>query len=229
MEFSHACGKETDLDIKQFLEEHIDLIDQNDFAELYRCWRPRATTGQLTSVLRDCGINPLEHMTTVPDSYEYNATTPIQSIEIPPHIRRIGEYSFAHCEKLRSITIPDSVTSIGSCAFYWCTSLTSVTIGNSVTSIGASAFGTCSNLQSVVIPDGVTFIGRSAFMHCENLTSMIIPSSVVEIGTNAFYGCNKLVQIIYNGTSAQWREILRTDTSDIQDVKIQCIDGVIRA
>ena len=218
-------GREIDLDIREFLENHIDLIDQNNFTELYERWPTKATTGQLTTVLLDCGINPLEYMTTVPDSYGYNTT--IQSIEIPPHIHRIGEYSFAGCDQLKSVTIPNSVTSIGFCAFYWCTGLTSVTIGKSVTRIDVSAFGTCSNLKSVIIPDGVTFIGRSAFMHCENLTTITIPNSVARIGTNAFYGCNKLVQISYNGTQAEWRRIQRADTSDLQHIKIQCIDGVI--
>lgn len=226
MEFWHAYGREIDLDIREFLEKHIDLIDQNNFTELYKLWPTSTTTGQLTTVLLDCGINPLEYMTTVPNSYEYNAT--IQSIEIPSHIRSIGEYSFSGCDQLKSITIPDSVTSIGFCAFYWCTGLTSVTIGNSVTRIDVNAFGTCSNLKSVVIPDSVTFIGRSAFMHCENLTTITIPNSVTEVGTNAFYGCNKLVQIIYNGTLAEWRGIQRADASDVEHIKIQCVDGEIR-
>lgn len=145
------------MDIREFLEDYIDLIDQNNFTELYsRC--VSENRGKLTMVLYECGINPLEYMTEIPTAYAYMAD--IHDIRIPTWINRIGDNAFFYCKSLTSITIPDSVTSIGGFAFD---------------------------------------------------------------------GCNKLGQIIYNGTLAQWPEIRRTDTSDIQDVKIQCVDGVINA
>lgn len=126
--------------IEQFIEEHIDLIDNNNFTELYtRCWN--FDRGKLSEALYACGIDPLKYMTKIPNGFAAEAD-------------------------ITNITIPDSVTSIGSATFSWCLRLTNVTIGNGVTSIGNSAFAGCSSLTSVTIGNGVESIGKRAFADC---------------------------------------------------------------
>lgn len=129
--------------IEQFIENNIDLIDNNNYTELYiRCWD--FDRGKLSEVLYACGIDPIKYMTKIPNGFAFEAN-------------------------ITNITIPDSVTSIGSSTFGWCTSLTDVTIGNGVTCIGDSAFAGCSSLTNVTIGSGVESIGKEAFCECGNI------------------------------------------------------------
>ena len=131
-------------EVKQFIEVNIDLIDANDFTRLYsRCII--RTCGKLTDVLYECGIDPLQYMTTVPTWFAYKSN--ITNITIPNNIKSIGDLAFYNCSSLTSVSIPDSVTSIGDSAFEGCSSLTSVSIPDSVTIINEFAFEDCGNLQ----------------------------------------------------------------------------------
>lgn len=126
--------------IKEFIEENIDLLDKNDFTELYnRC----SARGKLTDVLYECSIDPLKYMTEIPEGFAYNSN--ITNITIHDKITKIPSNAFEKCD-LTTVNIPDSVKIIGEHAFGWCNSLTRVTISDS-TSIGNYAFSHCGNLQ----------------------------------------------------------------------------------
>lgn len=131
------------MNIQQFIEENIELVDSNNFTELYNRGNHNHF-GKLTDVLYQSGIDPLQYMTEVPRW-------------------------FATRSSITSITIPNNVTSISENAFSWCSSLTSVTIGNNVTNIGGRAFCGCANLTSITIPDSVMSIGYRVFEGCGNL------------------------------------------------------------
>lgn len=49
---------EQEMDAQTFLEQNIDLIEQEDFNELYRRM-PLSIVDDVTKILRECGINPL--------------------------------------------------------------------------------------------------------------------------------------------------------------------------
>lgn len=49
---------EIEIDAQTFLEQNIDLIDHEDFNELYRRM-PLSIVDNVTKILRECGINPL--------------------------------------------------------------------------------------------------------------------------------------------------------------------------
>ena len=169
------------MNIELFIEENIDLIDSNNFTELYsRC--VGSNRKKLTEVLYTCGIDPLLHMNEIPDMFAYKSS-------------------------ITDITIPDSVTSIGDWVFSYCLNLKSMALSNSVTSIGREAFWGCSNLTNITIPNSVTSIDEWAFAICTDLTSITIPSSVTSIGTRAFSYCEN-IQITYSGTKQEWKNLV---------------------
>ena len=191
-------------DTINFIKDNIELIDKNNFKVLYDklLYYHR---GNLTSILLEANINPLEYMDKVPDDYAFAAHN-IDNIIIPNNIKEIGSSAFSNCESLKSITIRDSVTSIGKYAFAKCTSLTDITI-----------------------PDRVTSIGEGVFYNCTSLKSIIIPNSVTSISYRVFSGCTSLTNINYKGSKFQWQNIDKDiDWNDKSTIRfIHCTDGDI--
>ena len=149
--------------------------------------------------------------------HAFSLNNNLESIEITPDVRVIGEnafigchslhdvifpetlekidyFAFANCDCIEKIDLPESLTEIGECAFTNCTGLRHVSIPNGVKTIGNGAFLDCENLESVVLPEGLTCIENEAFAHCFSLKSINIPSTVKNIGKDAFLGCMQLQQ-----------------------------------
>lgn len=129
---------------RQFIEEHIDLIDANKYAELYKLAledRDIFMCSQLTSALNKAKINPLDFMDEIPPMYNYFNN--INEFIIPDHIVKIGRGAFA-LTRLKTITIPKSVVEIESQAFGSCSYLESVYIENADCQVNSSAFQGCS-------------------------------------------------------------------------------------
>ena len=160
------------MNIEQFIEQDIDLVDSNDFTELYnRC--KFFDRHQLTDALYACDIDPLVHMTDIPEWFAYQSN--LTSIVIPHTMVSIGTEAFYSCTKLTSISIASSVTSIGNRAFRWCENLTHITIPNSITSIGKNAFERCGHIQT-------TFLGtKQEWKH-------LVTGKKIFLGTT--YVCN---------------------------------------
>lgn len=211
-------------ELKEFIEQNINLIEDNDFTELYnRC--SDDNRGELTDVLYECSIDPLQYMTEIPDMFA--AETDLTNITIPDSITSIGKHAFDECIKLTRVTISNNVKWIDKYAFGGCSSLTSITIPDSVTSIGNYAFSVCDSLISVTIPDSVTNIGKGAFISCDNLESVTIGSGLTNIGSSAFEDCGH-IQIFYAGTTQEWKNLI-TDTNifPYTTYVCNCSDGVV--
>ena len=132
--------------LKQYIKEHLDLVDEEMYEELYNnC--DEYDRADLTEFLLSCGIKPDEYMTRLPDYYLVGSD--IHSYHISPTINVIKTWAFGHCSELEIIYIPDSVTSIGDYAFSSCSKLTSITIPNSVTNIERAAFSNCERLNTI--------------------------------------------------------------------------------
>lgn len=188
--------------LKEFIEKNIDLIENNDFTELYNRCRDTAR-GNLTDVLYECGIDPLQYMTEIPVYFAYKSS-------------------------ITDITIPDSVTCIGDDAFFSCRELVSINIGNGVKSIGNNAFYGCRELTSIIIGNSVMSINDFAFCGCQGLTSVVIPDSVTNIGERAFSDCGN-IQITYSGTKQQWKQLVTGWNIFPKTTYVcNCLDGVIK-
>lgn len=126
----------------------------------------------------------------------------------------IDSFTFENCSGITSITIPNTVKTIHDNAFNRCYGLTNITIADSVTSIEPNAFQYCNNLTSISIPNSITLINIGEFRGCTNLSSVFIPVSVTQIYSFAFTDCNALTDVYYEGSEADWNNIIISSNND---------------
>lgn len=237
-------------EVKEFIQNNIELIDNNNFNEFYN--KARAlyleAVGEVTSILLSSGINPLNYMTNVPigfmykidvkefeipedtvsiEDFAFSGCKSLESITMHQGMLRIGEDAFRSCRALKDVLIPYGVTKIGTNAFNYCTSLESVTIPNSVRSIKPYTFYNCTSLKNVNIGNGAADIQRGVFENCTSLTDVIIGSGIKWIGIEAFKGCDLLENIVYKGTVAEWSKVSQMSklSNDISAKVVHCTDG----
>ena len=195
--------------VKDFIEENAQLLENEDFYEFYqKAYKSFEheidLIGELTGVFLDSGINPLDYLKEIPNGF-LSGQSFIKTYSIPGHITSIGSEAFQDCKNLTSVIIPDSVTSIGSGAFSEC-GFEHMTLPNSISLIDSYAFHACGNLKRITIWNSVTSIGDYAFCFCWNLT-----------------------RITYKGTIAEWKNIVKGECWNkyIQSCIIKCVDGEI--
>ena len=170
-------------EIKEFIEDNKDLIEENEWDELYEkldTIKPfqLSLIGEFTEILLQAHIDPLEYMKEVPAFYLDRRTVPYESYSLPSSIKGIKVFAFAFTEGLKKINT------------------------NKVTKIGQNAFNS-SDLEIINIESKCS-IQPSAFENCLNLTTVFLPEIFnvkSEDGRDLiFSGCVNLKEIIYNGT-----------------------------
>lgn len=139
--------------IQQFIEENIDLIEDNEFFYLYKQIKSYTFTRGFTETLLAADINPLDYMTEVPERYLYESK--IQTLHIPAGINTVGKYAFARCTEITQLSLPEGLTLIDEGAFMNCTKLERVQLPASLRYIEAGVFQGCTALKDV------TFSGTS--------------------------------------------------------------------
>lgn len=126
----------------------------------------------------------------------------------------IGSLAFENNNSITKVIIPDTIETIGDAAFSGCVNLKSVVVAEGVKTVGAAAFRSCSSLKTVTLPEGVETIGDSAFVCCSDLMLVTLPESVKTMGDGVFKECDNLNYIYYNGSAAQWENILIGENSN---------------
>lgn len=134
------------MNIQKFLEKNIQLIDNNEYDELYSLL-PETAASELTHVLLEAGINPLEYMSRIPPYY--SAYLSIDSVDIPSTIVDIRGCAFERCDKLTSVVLPQSVKTIDDFVFYNCKNLERCVLPASLLRIGTGVFYNCSKLAQL--------------------------------------------------------------------------------
>lgn len=213
--------------LRNFIEENINLVDSYEFYRLYKRASENLTSteiSELTEAFFECEVNPLEHMSSVP-SY-FLTGSKIDRIEIPHGIRSIGAAAFECCKKLEIINLPSTLEVICGSSFADCHSLKEITIPG-VTEIGLWAFSNA-GLERVKILDGCKVIRYSAFELCNKLTQIELPSSLSSIEENIFDGCVNQIDIIYRGTKSQWKAMKKDPKWNRNcDCVIHCTNGEV--
>lgn len=219
-------------ELKEFLNEYIELVDTLDIAQLYdKAWDrvgvqlSIATIGKLTGVLYSIDINPLDYLDQIPSGFA--SCLNINSITIPNNIKLINSQAFYSCHDLEEVNLPESITYIDSDVFTFCNRLGHINIPSKVSHIGERAFEYCRSLESISIPPSVKYINSQTFDNCAHLRSVAIGNGVKRIGESAFFKCVNLKDIYYSGTKQEWNEIEKGDSwnSRTGDYIIHCSDG----
>ena len=115
--------------VKEFIEDHVDLIEANKWREFYDIVdteiRTLEATGELGSILLEAGINPLNYLNYVPMGFL--SCTNISNIVIPGNVQSIMNQAFSDCKQLVSVVIPVNVSIMGVQVFDDCYNLKEIT------------------------------------------------------------------------------------------------------
>ena len=97
---------------------------------------------------------------------------------------------------------------------------------NTITQIGRYAFWNCSSITELTLPSNTTKIQFNAFDGCSALETISIPATVTEFGQKIFNGCTALKEIKFDGTQAQWNNIIKGSgwNSSIKGCKVTFVD-----
>ena len=239
---------------KQFIENNIDLIEQEDWKKFFSACPPG--TGYY---LYSSGIDFLSDVEEL--RREMFANSEIDTIVVPENIEWIIEGAFNHCSELKQITFCSPVKLHDS--FKGCSKLDTIVIPNiSVWLNMGGSYGAflnllervpnliCDNviLKDVIIPEGTPHIIGCCFSGYKGIESVIIPQSVQRVYSSAFAGCVNLknitilnpnitlegasfwemgegVFINFAGTKEQWKNACGKDSFYLTYYTVQCTDG----
>lgn len=134
---------------KVFIEQYISLITENKFEDLYRiALKKHVVIEDLTNSLLQAAIDPLEHMSYVPQDFLYKSARSVDGLIISNNIEDIRERAFYETD-LTEIRVPEGVKSIYTLAFARCKNLLFVTMPHSVEFIDRIVFSGCKSLAEI--------------------------------------------------------------------------------
>ena len=142
------------LEIQHFIEDNIDLIENNNFLKLYTIASEEleglSKIGELSVALLSCDIEVLKYTEhEVPEGFYYKF--PISNAIIPEGIETISHSAFAFCDKLTELTLPKSLTVIRSFVFDWCTNLRVINWNaTNLMLCDYTAFRRCTDLRKII-------------------------------------------------------------------------------
>lgn len=179
-----------------FIEKHIDWIENNEFDKIYSSGILETfDRAELTEILLSIGVDPLKHLTFVPENYLSDSN--IKQFIVPTHIDRICTTAFWRCQELEKVTLPEGLILIEDSAFSECHKLTQINLPSTLEYIYEDAFAETA-LKHVVIPDNVAKVSTYCFEECKQLETVKLGKYCVRIGDGVFGNCEKLRYIQLN-------------------------------
>ena len=192
--------------VQIFFEHNIYLLDNNNFDKFFERAEGEfipSTVNDIGIMLETAGIDPIKHMTYIPEGYFFMSSK--EQYIIPPNIRNI-HYKAFNSSDIQKLHVPKNVVSIAE-----------------------EAFADCDFLDTVLIDEGLELIGDYAFFNCLDLSKVTLPSTLKYIGNKVFSECQKLKVLDYQGTSEQWNKLGGTEKiKDTSIVRVNCSDKIIK-
>lgn len=141
--------------ILKFASKYKDLIESENFTELYRRAEKEIPVAELTEMLMSAGINPLKYLSYIPEDflfYEYSEAADVANITTVDLGDRtyqfIEEHAFCGSNILELDCRDSNLQAIEFQAFY------------------------NSQLIKIMLPDTLERIEHSAFAYCDHLTDI---------------------------------------------------------
>jgi hypothetical protein len=216
------------------LPDTVTSIGQWAFAEcssLETVELPRSLISIGTAAFLECTalreITLPEGLATLGDS-AFSTCTALTRVVLPTTLKAIPQWCFYNCAALEELTFAEGLTEIGYSAFYGCTSMTTVTLPATLRILSKGAFAACDHLLSVTCPEGLTTVQSLAFDQCHSLATVTLPATLETLAADAFRDCTAMRTVVFTGTRAEWRTLIR-DTSPLPaGCNAHCADGVVK-
>lgn len=168
-------------ELHEFLVENSRDIDGCDYDALFEKWDKRITDESpllrakmesLFELLRSCGVDFLQYMSSVPDCCYYKSDFD-GDVKLGGNIAEIGSWAFAK-SNVRSVDMTRAVN---------------------LKSIGRRAFFDCPNITEIILPKSVEEIGAGCFRRCESLTKLYIPPTVEILPSSILVAGTKIITV----------------------------------
>lgn len=172
--------------VKSFIQDYIELIDNNDFYTLYSKAQQDLTDEDfteiynLTEALYIAGVDPLNYMKQIPP-YFLSGSQCVTSVIIPEGIEEVGHNSFTGSSVETLIIKSSSLYIIRYLAFMDCTNLQTVELNLGLETIDPSVFEGCSQIEELHLPKTVKILGDSALYDCDRLKLLEISQDILLI------------------------------------------------
>ena len=207
----HRWGnKNMNEEVKQFIEENIELIEENT----YHAWQEIYSNleeydgedlpGEFGRCMLDAGINPCEVLGYVPRRF-LQFQKDVTNFEIPDNCTYIGMGAFEDTS-IEYIEIPLSVIEIDHFAFAG-SKLKEIVLPDSVNAVRNGAFHSCQQLEKVDL-GSTDILGDDVFEDCINLREVILPGNLRYLPSDVFNNCTRLKEIVWLGTVEGFRSII---------------------
>ncbi len=211
--------------IKQFIENHVDLIEECDFDTLYdqlsRYYYTLEEIDQVTKSLHSVEIYPEAYLTKLPTNYidtkdldKYlDQHTEILNLLLGRSQEKHRAVTIAKAYKLKIDTqskynrenpIPFIYNKSTSDSYQYVKDyITEVIVDDAVVNIPNGRFADSYLLKKITFGKKCTMIGPSAFENCNSLEEIILPDYVKLIGESAFANCKKLRKIKFSANQEE--------------------------
>ena len=191
------------------------FLEANDLTSVYAHFA-YDEKHKITKFFLDNGVNPLDYVDHLIPLMYYSLD--IKSIDIPSHIKRIGDGAFHSCDELIEVKLPSNITHIRAYTFRFCSKLRSIEIPENVTFLGKACFEGCSKLQYVKLPKDLCTIEDTVFNMCRSLKKIFIPETVTSIGENVFFGTDTVIHCVEGSYTHKYCEE--------NDMKFKLVNGL---
>lgn len=222
-------------DLKSVTLPHtVTSIGQWAFAEcssLETVELPETLTSIGTAAFLECTalreITLPEGLTALGDS-AFSTCTALTRVALPSTLKAIPQWGFYNCAALEELTFSEGLTEIGYSAFCGCRSLTAITLPTTLRTLSKGAFAACSRLLSATCPEGLTTVQSLAFDQCTSLATVTLPATLETLAADAFRNCTAMRTVVFTGTRAEWRALIRDTAPLPTGCNTHCADGVVK-